>query len=132
MRPGQTLSDIPGADRFSRVLIALAHPARAQYGLGVVAASILIKNSLAILPMLVLAGVTSFHAFWRHMRKLGLPWCWWNASIHGGGIDTSFPKSSARMTTCPAGPHVPSCAACSRLTMAGGLIGLLFLCLRTG
>ena len=41
---------------FLALLIAPAHPARARYGLGVVAASILIKNSLALLTMLVLAG----------------------------------------------------------------------------
>ena len=42
-------------------------------GLGVVAASILIKNSLAIVAMLLLAGVTSLHAILVAMRKLGVP-----------------------------------------------------------
>jgi cobalt/nickel transport system permease protein len=58
---------------FLALLIAPAHPARTQHGLGVVAASILIKNSLALLTMLVLAGVTSLHALLLAMRKLGLP-----------------------------------------------------------
>lgn len=58
---------------FLAILIGATHPARARYGLGVVAASILVKNSLAILAMLVLGGVTSFHALLAAMRKLGLP-----------------------------------------------------------
>jgi cobalt/nickel transport system permease protein len=58
---------------FLAVVVAPAHPARARYGLGVVASTILIKNSLALLTMLVLAGVTPFHKLLAGLRKLGVP-----------------------------------------------------------
>jgi len=58
---------------FLAVVVAPAHPARAQYGLAVVASTILIKNSLALLTMLVLAGVTPFHKLLAGLRKLGVP-----------------------------------------------------------
>jgi len=55
------------------LLVAPQHPARADHGLAVVAASIVIKNSLALLTVLVLAGVTPFHKLLGGMRKLGVP-----------------------------------------------------------
>jgi cobalt/nickel transport system permease protein len=58
---------------FLVVMIAPAHPARAQSGLGAVAASILIKNSLAITAMLVLAAVTPLPKLLVGLRRLGLP-----------------------------------------------------------
>ncbi|HEX3447875.1 MAG TPA: cobalt ECF transporter T component CbiQ [Isosphaeraceae bacterium] len=58
---------------FLTFMVAPAHPARARYGLGVVAASILIKNSLALLIMLVLAATTPFHKLLAALRKLGVP-----------------------------------------------------------
>jgi cobalt/nickel transport system permease protein len=58
---------------FLGVLVAPAHPARATYGLFVVAATILVKNSLAILTMLLLAGVTPFPKLLSALRKLGVP-----------------------------------------------------------
>ena len=58
---------------FLAFVVAPAHPARARYGLGVVASTILIKNSLALLTMLVLAGVTPFHKLLAGLRKLGVP-----------------------------------------------------------
>lgn len=58
---------------FLTAMVAPAHPARAQYGLAVVAASILIKNGLALASMLVLAGTTPFPRLLMAMRKLGVP-----------------------------------------------------------
>jgi cobalt/nickel transport system permease protein len=58
---------------FLAVMIAPAHPARARYGLAAVAASILIKNSLAIATMLLLSAVTPFHKLLAGMRRLGVP-----------------------------------------------------------
>jgi cobalt/nickel transport system permease protein len=58
---------------FCAVLIAPTHPARAESGLALVASSILIKNGLALLMMLVLAGTTPFHEVLRAMRRLGVP-----------------------------------------------------------
>ncbi len=58
---------------FLTVMVAPAHPARARYGLAVVASSILIKNGLALVTMLVLAGTTPFPRLLSAARKLGAP-----------------------------------------------------------
>jgi cobalt/nickel transport system permease protein len=58
---------------FLAIVIAPTHPAREHHGLAVVASSILIKNGLALLTMLVLAGVTPFPKLLQAMRKLGVP-----------------------------------------------------------
>jgi cobalt/nickel transport system permease protein len=58
---------------FLTFLVAPAHPARTRYGLWVVAASILIKNSLALLIMLVLAATTPWHKLLAALRKLRVP-----------------------------------------------------------
>jgi cobalt/nickel transport system permease protein len=58
---------------FLAVVVAESHPARAQYGFGVVVLSILIKNSLALVTVLVLASVTPFHKLLAGLRKLGMP-----------------------------------------------------------
>jgi cobalt/nickel transport system permease protein len=58
---------------FLALMVAPANPARLSYGLWVVASTILIKNSLAILTMLVLAGTTPFHHLLAALRKLGMP-----------------------------------------------------------
>jgi cobalt/nickel transport system permease protein len=58
---------------FLAIVVAPAQPARARYGIGVVASTILIKNSLALLAMLVLADVTPFHKLISGIRKLGIP-----------------------------------------------------------
>jgi cobalt/nickel transport system permease protein len=58
---------------FLAVMVADTHPARARYRFGVVAATIVIKNGLALLTMLVLAGVTPFHKLLAGLRKLGMP-----------------------------------------------------------
>ena len=58
---------------FLTLMVAPAHPARAQFGLLVVASSILIKNGLALLSLLVLAGTTPFPRVLTAFRKLGMP-----------------------------------------------------------
>ena len=58
---------------FLTLLVAPAHPDRPRLGLWVVASAILIKNTLALLTMLVLAGTTPFHKLLRALRKLGVP-----------------------------------------------------------
>jgi cobalt/nickel transport system permease protein len=58
---------------FLAIMVAITHPAREHLGFAVVASSILLKNGLAILTMLLLAGVTPFPTLLRAMRKLGMP-----------------------------------------------------------
>jgi cobalt/nickel transport system permease protein len=58
---------------FLVVMIAPAHPERARHGLAAVTASILIKNGLALMTMIVLAGTTPFPRLLAGLRKLGLP-----------------------------------------------------------
>jgi len=58
---------------FVALMVAPAHPARASYGLGVVAATILIKNSLALFTIVVLASVTPLPRLLGALRKLGVP-----------------------------------------------------------
>ncbi len=58
---------------FVALMVAPAHPARASYGLGVVAATILIKNSLALCTIVVLASVTPLPRLLGALRKLGVP-----------------------------------------------------------
>jgi cobalt/nickel transport system permease protein len=58
---------------FLVLMVAPAHPARARAGLAVVAASLLIKNGLALLAMLILAGTTPFPTMLAALRKLGVP-----------------------------------------------------------
>jgi cobalt/nickel transport system permease protein len=58
---------------FLALLVAPAHPARARYGLAVVALCIVIKNSLALVAMFVLAGVTPLHKLLAGLRKAGVP-----------------------------------------------------------
>jgi cobalt/nickel transport system permease protein len=58
---------------FLVAMMAPAHPERERYGLPAVAASILIKNGLALMTMIVLAGTTRFHRLLTGLRKLGVP-----------------------------------------------------------
>jgi cobalt/nickel transport system permease protein len=58
---------------FLAVVAAPAHPARAEFGLVAVASSLLIKSSLALLTLLVLAGVTPFAKLLAGLRRLGAP-----------------------------------------------------------
>jgi len=55
------------------VMVAPGLPARAQHGLGTVILSIVAKNSLAFLMMLVLAKVTSWRDLLQAMLRLGVP-----------------------------------------------------------
>ena len=54
-------------------MIAPAHPERARQGLAAVMASILIKNGLALMTMIVLAGTTPFHHMLSGLRRMGVP-----------------------------------------------------------
>jgi cobalt/nickel transport system permease protein len=58
---------------FLTLMVAPANPARARYGLWVVGSTMLIKNSLAVLAVFVLAGTTPLHALLAAARKLGMP-----------------------------------------------------------
>jgi cobalt/nickel transport system permease protein len=111
---------------FLGLLIALNHPARARFGLVVVVVSILIKNSLAILAMLVLAGVTSFHTILTALRKLGLP----RVLVGTLGFMERYryvlSEELARMATARRARTFSRRGTLS-LSLAGGLIGLLFL-----
>jgi cobalt/nickel transport system permease protein len=58
---------------FLALLVGPMHPARPEHGLGVVVATIVIKNGLALMAILVLAGTTPFHRLLGALRKLGVP-----------------------------------------------------------
>jgi cobalt/nickel transport system permease protein len=58
---------------FLALMVALAHPRRAELGVAAVLLSIVARNSLAFLAMLVLAGVTPFRRLLVAMRRLGMP-----------------------------------------------------------
>jgi len=58
---------------FLALMVAPAHPKRAELGLGVVLLTILAKNSLAFLATLVLVSVTPFRKLLAAMRRLGMP-----------------------------------------------------------
>jgi cobalt/nickel transport system permease protein len=58
---------------FLAAMIALSHPQRAELGLAGVAGSILVKNSMALVMVLVLGSVTPFPRLLGGMRKLGVP-----------------------------------------------------------
>jgi cobalt/nickel transport system permease protein len=108
------------------LLIAPAHPARARYGLGLVVASILIKNSMALLTILVLAGVTSFHALLLAMRKLGLPLVLVATLQFMERYRHVLSEELSRMATARRARTFRRRGGFS-LSHAGGLIGLLFL-----
>jgi cobalt/nickel transport system permease protein len=58
---------------FLALMVAPAHPRRAELGMTVVLLTILAKNSLAFLAMVVLASVTPFRKLLAAMRRLGMP-----------------------------------------------------------
>jgi cobalt/nickel transport system permease protein len=58
---------------FLALMVAPAHPRRADIGLPAVLLTILAKNSLAFLAMLVLVNVTPFRKLLAAMRRLGMP-----------------------------------------------------------
>jgi cobalt/nickel transport system permease protein len=58
---------------FLAVMVAPAHPRRAELGMPAVLLTIIAKNSLAFLAMLVLASVTPFRKLLAAMRRLGMP-----------------------------------------------------------
>ena len=58
---------------FLSLMVAPARPERATHGLPVVAATLLVKDSLAFLATLLLVQVTPFHKILTAMRRLGAP-----------------------------------------------------------
>jgi cobalt/nickel transport system permease protein len=58
---------------FLGLMVAPSHPRRAELGVGVVLLTILAKNSLAFIAMLVLVNVTPFRKLLIAMRRLGMP-----------------------------------------------------------
>jgi cobalt/nickel transport system permease protein len=58
---------------FLAIMVALAHPRRAELGVAVILLTILAKNSLAFLATLVLVNVTPFRKLLAAMRRLGMP-----------------------------------------------------------
>ena len=58
---------------FLTMTVAPSRPERVQYGLGVVALTLLVKDSLAFLGTLLLAHVTPFHKILRALKQLGVP-----------------------------------------------------------
>src|SRR4051794_20357268 len=54
-------------------MVALSHPRRGEFGALGVAATIVAKNSLAFLAMLLLANVTPFRKLLGALRRLGAP-----------------------------------------------------------
>ena len=111
---------------FVAFLIASNHPERARYGLFVVVGSMLFKNSLAIVAMLVLAGVTSFHAILVGLRKLGLPIVLVGTLGFMERYRYVISEELTRMATARRARTFSRRRTLS-LGMAGGLIGLLFL-----
>jgi cobalt/nickel transport system permease protein len=111
---------------FLAVVIGSTHPERARMGLGVVAASILITNSLAIMAMLVLAGVTSFHALLSAMRKLRVPLVLVATLGFMERYRFVLVDELNRMATARRARSFSRRGRFS-LSLAGGLIGLLFL-----
>jgi cobalt/nickel transport system permease protein len=111
---------------FMALLIAFNHPARSRFGLAVVVVSILIKNSLAIVAMLVLAGVTSFHAILTALRKLGLPIVLVGTLGFMERYRYVLSEELTRMVTARRARTFNRRGTIS-LSLAGGLIGLLFL-----
>ena len=111
---------------FLALVLSPTHPARARAGLGVVAASILIKNSLAIVAMLLLSAVTSFHTLLAALRKLGLP----RVLVATLGIMERYRfvlvDELNRMATARRARSFTRRGTIS-LNLAGGLIGILFL-----
>lgn len=107
-------------------MLAPTHPARARAGLSVVAVSILIKNSLAIIAMLLLSAVTSFQSLLLALRKLGLPL----VLVATLGIMERYrfvlTDELNRMATVRRARSFTRRGTFS-LGLAGGLIGILFL-----
>jgi cobalt/nickel transport system permease protein len=111
---------------FLAVVLAPAHPDRATAGFGVVLLSILIKNSLAIVAMLLLSAVTPFHTLLAALRKLGLP----RVLVATLGIMERYrfvlAEELNRMATARRARSFRARGTFS-FGLAGGLIGLLFL-----
>jgi cobalt/nickel transport system permease protein len=58
---------------FLALMVATSHPLRAELGVGPVMLTILAKNSLAFLAILLLVNITPFRKLLAALRRLGLP-----------------------------------------------------------
>ncbi len=58
---------------FLTIMVAPTHPASAEHGMWVITATLLVKNSLAFVAMLVLSGTTPFPRLLHALRKLRVP-----------------------------------------------------------
>lgn len=58
---------------FLAIMVALGHPARSSLGYPLVALTILLKNSLAFLSVMVLSAVVPFPRLLSGMSRLGMP-----------------------------------------------------------
>ena len=111
---------------FLVVMIAPAHPARVQQGLAAVAASILIKNGLALMTMIVLAGTTPFPRLLTGMRRLGVPLVLVATLQFMERYRHVLLEEIDRMATARRRGR-SAAAARSPGALLGGLIGMLFL-----
>ena len=125
-RAGPALAGLVRPGRRSwRVMIAPSHPERARLGLAASPSSILIKNGLALLTMLVLAAPRRFPRCWRACGAGRAAGAGGDAPVHGA------------LPPCPGRggrPHGDGAAAGRSAAAAGspgacsaGLIGMLFL-----
>ena len=83
---------------FLAVMVAPGLPARASHGLVTVILSIVVKNSLAFLMMLVLATVTSWLDLLQPCAGWEFPECWWPRFSSWNATSTFWVKSSL---ACP-------------------------------
>ncbi len=111
---------------FVALMVAPAHPARASYGLGVVAATILIKNSLALFTIVALASVTPFPRLLAALRKLGVPPILVTTLQFMDRYRHVLTDELARMATARRARTFDRRHALT-WTLLGGLIGILFL-----
>ena len=119
-RSGTALADVPGLDRIPGTGDWVDTSGAGAVGLGVVAASILIKNSLAIVAMLLLAGVTSLHAILVAMRKLGVPLVLVGHTGVHGAVSLRARRRAQSHGDCAAGPDLQQ-AGHNFLEPGGGL-----------
>jgi cobalt/nickel transport system permease protein len=111
---------------FLAVTIAPGHPAREQHGIATVVATVLVKNGLAILTVLVLSGVTEFDAILTGLRRLGMPRLLVSTMLLMDRYRHVLLEELSRMVTARRsrsfrrGQTLP-------WTILGGLIALLFL-----
>ena len=107
-------------------MVAPAHPARRTHGLCGGGAAILIKNSLALLTMLVLAGTTPFRKLLAACGSWACRPCssprsssWTDIAMSCSTSSTGWPRRGGRAPSTAATRWPGACSP--------GLIGMLFL-----